>query len=68
MGEGDVEPKPRAKPPVEITDEMVRRGANVLLARSGGHFEPIREMSEEKALGDARAVLSHALNPNEETA
>jgi hypothetical protein len=59
MGEGDVEPKPRAKPPVEITDEMVERGAQALAAK--------RDVTNAPATL-ARAVLRAALNPNEETA
>lgn len=38
-------------------DSAVERGAAILLARSGGHFEPIRDMSESKAREDVAAVF-----------
>jgi hypothetical protein len=58
MGD-EAEPKPRAKPPVEITDEMVERGARRLGESWHDNLTP-----DEASL----AVLRAALNPNEETA
>jgi hypothetical protein len=61
MGAEDVEPKRRAKPPVEITDEMVDRAVRVL----GPLFT---EASDAFHVSVAQDVLRAALNPNEETA
>jgi hypothetical protein len=60
MGAEGVEPKRREKPPIEITDEMVDRGARALCdAGAAVVLNPT-----ESAL----VVLRAALNPNEETA
>jgi hypothetical protein len=55
---GDEEPKPKPKRPVEITDEMVERGALAIW-----HAEPDIDRCREYA----KTVLLAALNPNEET-
>jgi hypothetical protein len=41
-----------------MDNEYVDAMADLLLARSGGHFEAIRDMSDEKAKGDAGALLN----------
>jgi hypothetical protein len=44
------------KPP----QDLVRTIADVLRVRSGGHFEAVRDQTDEKFLDDARAIM-HAL-------
>ena len=41
---------------------LIDRGTSLLLLRSGGHFEAIRDMSAEKARADAEVVLAPALD------
>lgn len=47
-----------SKPLSDESRTMRDRIADLLIVRSGGHFEPIREMTEEKALHDADAILA----------
>ena len=45
-----------------ITDEMVERAVAVHTTRTGGHFEAVRDQTEEKLTADVRVILTAALS------
>jgi hypothetical protein len=51
----------REEPPT-ITDEMVERAVAVHTTRTGGHFEAVRDQTEEKLTADVRVILTAALS------